>query len=29
MNETIENITNIILEYNEIEIDKTNGFYLN
>ena len=29
MNETIENITNIILQYNEIEIDKTNGFYLN
>jgi len=29
MNETIETITNIILEYNELEIDKTNGFYLN
>ena len=29
MVKTIENITNIILEYNEIEIDKTNGFYLN
>ena len=29
MVKTIENITNIILEYNEIEIDKINGFYLN
>ena len=29
MVKTIEEITNIILEYNEIEIDKTNGFYLN
>ena len=29
MNKTIETITNIILEYNELEIDNINGFYLN